>query len=597
MSYTPRTSPDHEDTGWPPGVRYIIGNEGCERFSYYGMRAILFAYIVSLYTQQPQYAANAEDLATSHYHLWVAGVYALPMIGAIIADRLLGKYHTILGLSLVYCLGHAVLSATEGSITGLWVGLGLIAVGSGGIKPCVSAHVGDQFGKKNWFRVKAVYQAFYFIINFGSFFATLLIPAVRDSDTLIKMGGGGDAGKSLAMSVAFAIPGVLMFIATLFFWMGRKVFVHVPPKPGGKLGTLDALSSVCLFMAVGHLFFTGSMPWYIIVGASIGFLVAGFALFFYRQRLEQDEGFLAVLMYALRRYFRGEDATSKADDVDSAALEKQIDSDNPDVKARRQKLLEHKLFGPAMRRFGVEAAEGPVAVLKIISVFFLVSIFWALFDQHGSSWLRQAKMMDLTLWEGRQVIASQTPAVNPILVMLLIPIANFGIYPAIKKLGMEPTPLRRMTMGMLVTGLSFVAVALIQGAVDSHMQVAFDAGTIKSMTDITEIEAALKAGKMQSVSIWWQLIPYVIITLAEVMVSITGLEFAYTQAPTRMKSTIMGFWLLTVALGNVLVSLLAAFGNLPLATFFWVFAGLMAGAAFLFGLRAYFYRSQDYVQD
>ena len=97
-------------------------------------------------------------------------------------------------------------------MVGVYFGLGLIAIGSGGIKPCVSAHVGDQFGRASWNLIPKVFQAFYFIINFGSFFATLSIPYVK---------------QHYGYSVAFAIPGILMGIATLFTWMGRKVFVHI----------------------------------------------------------------------------------------------------------------------------------------------------------------------------------------------------------------------------------------------------------------------------------------------------------------------------------------------------------------------------------
>lgn len=155
-----RQSPDQELKGWPSGVKYIVGNEGCERFSYYGMNAILYVYCVTLYVASSMPEDQAADMATSTVHLFKTGVYAFPMIGAIIADRLLGKYSTILWLSLVYCLGHLVLSMTEGSIIGLSIGLALIAIGSGGIKPCVSANVGDQFGRSNWHLLERVYQIF-----------------------------------------------------------------------------------------------------------------------------------------------------------------------------------------------------------------------------------------------------------------------------------------------------------------------------------------------------------------------------------------------------------------------------------------------------
>ncbi|MCA9639725.1 MAG: MFS transporter, partial [Myxococcales bacterium] len=143
MAYEPRHSPDHNNTGWPPGVPYIIGNEGCERFSYYGMRAILTVFLAQyLYIHHPVFSQDAERTAKAHYHVFAGAVYLFPLLGAVIADRLFGKYRTILWLSMVYVAGHAVLAVSEHSVTGFWIGLGLIAVGSGGIKPNVSAHVG-----------------------------------------------------------------------------------------------------------------------------------------------------------------------------------------------------------------------------------------------------------------------------------------------------------------------------------------------------------------------------------------------------------------------------------------------------------------------
>jgi proton-dependent oligopeptide transporter, POT family len=544
---THRIAPDQETTGWPPGVRYIIGNEGCERFSYYGMRSILTLYMATvLYAEHPAFKDAPKAHATAHYHLFVAAVYAVPMIGAIIADRLLGKYRTILSLSLVYCAGHAVLALAENTVEGLWLGLGLIAIGSGGIKPCVSAHVGDQFGKNNWFRVRTVYQAFYFIINFGSFFSTLLIPWVW---------------KKYGIGWAFGIPGILMGFATLFFWMGRKVFVHVPPRPGGMVGLLDTLSAVALFGTVGHLFFTGALAWPVKLAISAGFLGAGLALFVLRQKRVPDDGFLAVTLWSLMNRL-GAAWKLPAPPAPPASA-------NAAIATRREALAGSPLFGPAVRAFGVEAAEGPPAVFSLISVFLLVSLFWALFDQHGSSWVLQAQQMNLVLF-GRPVEASQISALNPAMVMALIPLLNFALYPAWDKLSFKPTPLRRMTLGMVFASLSFVAVALVQRSIDRAAP--------------------------GSVNIAWQFIPYLIITVAEVLVSVTGLEFAYTQAPRRMKSTIMGFWLLSVSLGNVLVALVAKI-KLPPEPFFWLFAGLMLAAALLFGLRAAFYTYQDYVQE
>jgi len=549
------TAPDPNETGWPKGVPYIIGNEGCERFSFYGMKAILQVHLTSLFAAQGLLQQTAEENAQHMGHIFMAAVYATPMIGAIVADRLLGKYRTIVWLSLVYCLGHLVLAIAENSIGGMQLGLALIAIGSGGIKPCVSAHVGDQFGKGNWSKVQKVFQAFYFIINFGSFFSTLLIPWLRNNY-------GAD--------VAFGVPGVLMLIATITFWMGRHVFVHIPPNPGGHLGLLDTISSTMLFLGtIGiPLFFSGSNSAGVTLLACLSCLVFGLWVFAERQALQQDDGFLAVMMHAVGALLSGENR-------------KRIAEVGPDVP--QDSLKRHWMFSSAAFRFGEEAAEGPRAVLRIISVFFLVSVFWALFDQHATSWVRQAMQMDRLVF-GIQFDASQISALNPLMVMVLIPFNDFVLFPLLEKLGVAMPPLRRMTIGMLVAGFAFAAVALIQTAIET-------------------------SGK-GTVSVLWQIVPYLIMTQAEVMVSITGLEFAYTQAPRRMKSTIMGFWLLTVSFGNVLAAWVTTAQSwlLPkimkvdpvegpgLVQFFWFFAFLMMAAGVLFGLRARFYRGREYSQ-
>jgi len=570
------TAPDPNETGWPKGVKYIIGNEGCERFSFYGMKSILQVHLTTLFVAGGMYEELGEENAQEMVHLFVAGVYAFPMIGAIISDRLLGKYHTILWLSMVYCLGHLVLSIGENSIGGMGLGLGLIAIGSGGIKPCVSAHVGDQFGKGNWNLVGKVFQAFYFIINFGSFFATLMIPFIRSNPDRIWI---LKDHPEYATSVAFAIPGILMFLATIAFWMGRKVFVHVPPHPGGKVGLLDSIGATLLFMGfIGlPLFGWGALAFSTNVVLTVSSILIGLWVFEERQAIEQDDGFLAVMFHSVEALLKGENRKVIA---------------SVDASVAKDSIHRHWFFSSAAKRFGEEAAEGPRAVLRIISIFFLVSVFWALFDQHASSWVRQAQRMNLNVelpWgvagpDGETVpsvlslLPSQISALNPLMVMALIPFNTFFLYPFITNLGWEMTPLRRMTIGMMTASLAFVVVAMIQTKINGLEDV-FDAD-----------------GNPVLVPILWQFFPYLIMTQAEVMVSITGLEFAYTQAPTRMKSTIMGFWLLSVSLGNKLTAIVTKLPDMDLLTSFWVFAGLMGVAALLFGLRSAFYKYRYYTQ-
>lgn len=448
----------HSVGGFPPQIKFIVGNEACERFSYYGMRSILVVFMI-------QHLAMAETNAKAVYHLFASAVYLLPLLGAYLSDRVLGKYKTIVSLSIVYCLGHLTLALWENQ-TGLFVGLGLIALGSGGIKPCVSAYVGDQFNEKNEDLIKKVFDLFYWSINFGSFFSTLLIPFL-----LVKYGP----------RVAFGIPGVLMAIATVIFLFGKKQYVNVPPA--GKTGSV---------------------------------------------------GFMPVFLYSLKNSGRRKDNQS--------------------------------FFEVALEKYSKEAVEGAQAVASIIKVFITVSVFWALFDQNASSWVLQAQQMDLNVL-GMHVEAAQIQALNPIMVMLLIPFFGYIVYPAVEKLGVRVTPLKKMSVGMLLAAFSFVAVGMIQALLDSG----------------------------HSVSVGWQIIPYLIITSSEVMISITGLEFAYTQAPPSMKSTIMSFWLLTVFGGNLLDASIAKLNIFQGSMYFYFFAALMFLVSIIFVLSASRYKVKNYV--
>ena len=125
----------------PRQIAYIIGNEGCERFSFYGMRNILTQFLVSsalLYgATELVPLKEREGAAKEVFHTFVLGVYFFPLLGGWISDRFLGKYRTILYLSLIYCVGQACLALFVDNKAGFYLGLFLIALGSGGIKPCL----------------------------------------------------------------------------------------------------------------------------------------------------------------------------------------------------------------------------------------------------------------------------------------------------------------------------------------------------------------------------------------------------------------------------------------------------------------------------
>jgi proton-dependent oligopeptide transporter, POT family len=451
----------------PPGVPYIVGNEAAERFSYYGMNSILVVFMTSLLRDsQGSLALMPEAKAEAWYHTFVSCLYLLPILGAILGDALFGKFRTILTLSIVYCFGHLAL-AIDHTRLGLAIGLSLIAFGAGGIKPCVSANVGDQFGPSNQHLLSRVFSWFYFSINFGSSFSTLLIPWMLDPYTVpAEWASALPAWVVLVLErihgpdFAFGTPGVLMFIATLIFWLGRKKFVHLPPA-------------------------------------------------------------------GLRRY--GEEILQR---------------------------------------------ENLKALGNLLILVPFVAIFWALWQQNFSSWVLQAERMDRHLF-GVDWKAAQIQTVNPIFILVMLPLFSYVIYPAIDKV-FRLTPLRKIGLGLFVTALSFLIVAWIQ--------VRIDAG--------------------QTPQVIWQILAFVVLTAGEVMVSVTHLEFAYTQAPRKLKSLVMCTYLGAVALGNLFTALVNVLiqnpdGTVKLkgANYFFFFVIVMLATTVLFGFFARFYRGKTYIQD
>jgi proton-dependent oligopeptide transporter, POT family len=511
----------------PKQIPYIIGNEACERFSFYGMRNILVPFLVSslLLAYLPEGARDGA--AKDVFHTFVIGVYFFPLLGGWLSDRYFGKYNTVLWLSLVYVAGHACLALFEDNRTGFYAGLLLIALGSGGIKPLVSAFVGEQFDQTNKSKAKVVYDAFYWTINFGSFFASLLMPIFL---------------RNYGPSVAFGIPGILMLVATVIFWAGRKKYVVVPPAPSDPHSFLRVLRTALFATAPGR-----GRPGLVVAG--IGAVLAAITL-----ALWVSSDFVIAVLAALGLLIA----------FGSIGASMQLD------RAR----------GP----HSDQAVDGARAVLRILIVFALVTPFWSLFDQKASTWIIQGREMvmphDQWWWPSWLVTApAQMQALNPILVMLLIPFNNLVLYPALRLMGVEVTALRRMGAGIAFSGLAWIVAGAIQIYIDGG----------------------------SPVSIAWQIAPYALLTLGEVLVSATGLEFAYSQAPQSMKGVIMSFWLLSVSYGNLWVLMtnaavrndavttqIASTGLSETAFLMFFFAGFAFLASLAFALYARRYPMQDH---
>ena len=213
----PVAQPTEAPATFPKALPFIIGNEVAERFSYYGMRAILPTVLVAQFFNPTHSAALtvvAEARANDFVHSFAALGYALPVVGALLADWVVGKYRVILYLSLLYCVGHALLAAFVDDLNGFRLGLLVIAVGMGGIKSSVTANLGDQFDQRNAHLLPKAYGWFQLAIDVGAALSTAFIPELY---------------ARYGAAVAFGVPGLLMGAATITFWLGRKRYVRMPP--------------------------------------------------------------------------------------------------------------------------------------------------------------------------------------------------------------------------------------------------------------------------------------------------------------------------------------------------------------------------------
>jgi POT family proton-dependent oligopeptide transporter len=208
--------------------------------------------------------------------------------------------------------------------------------------------------------------------------------------------------------------------------------------------------------------------------------------------------------------------------------------------------------------YNPERVEGVKAVYRVMAVFFFALAFWAVWDQCLSEWTLYAEKMNRVISLGFTsftVEPGQLSTVNTVFLLTFIPLFNYLIYPWFDKHGLKTTPLRRLGTGLVLTALSFVVIGVIHNNIEHG-------GTP---------------------SIWWQVLAFMILSAAEVLVSITGLEYAYTHSPKSMKSTMTGIWFLVVSFGNLITALVNGFienggwwaRNLKGANYEWFFVAFI----------------------
>ncbi|KNC55437.1 solute carrier family 15 [Thecamonas trahens ATCC 50062] len=448
---------------WPAAVPHILGNELVERYCYYALRAILAVYLVG-------YIGFSEHRATAVTHTFIAVAYMSPLLGGMLSDSRWGKFTTIFRFSVVYCIGCIVIAATAipGATGhpphwwGVMTGLFLVAMGTGGIKPCVSSFGGDQFSDAQSGLLETFFSLFYFCINTGSVLSMIVTPILRDDVSCF--------GHPDCYPLAFGVPAALMIVALGIFLAGISKYVRIPP----------------------------------------GDNVLGM--------------FFSVVRIALGAKLSGSGGST----------------------------LEHGWLAPAVARHGAAKVADVRAALRVLVIFLPLPIFWSLFDQQSSRWTLMALRMN-----GHGYLkADQMQALNALFILVFIPVFEYVVYPAVRRMGINFTPLRRIGVGMFVCAISFGIAALVQTSIDSSCCAALSTTQLEELHE-AKTSAVGGCHQDQCVSMWWQVPQYVVLTIGEIMFSVTGLSFAYSQAPASMKSIMQSAWLLTVAAGNVVVIVMA----------------------------------------
>uniref|UniRef100_A0A8C3XEL5 Solute carrier family 15 member 1 n=2 Tax=Cyanoderma ruficeps TaxID=181631 RepID=A0A8C3XEL5_9PASS len=666
--------------GFPVSIFFIIINEFCERFSYYGMKAVLTLYFT-------RFLHWDDNFATAIYHTFVALCYLTPILGAIIADSWLGKFKTILYLSVVYAIGQTVLSV--GSISDLtdrnqdgspdnvavnialsMIGLILIALGTGGIKPCVSAFGGDQFEDDQEKQRSTFFSLFYLSINAGSLLSTLITPLLRASQCGIHT-------KQECYPLAFGVPAILMAVALVVFVIGSKMYKKSKPQ-----GNVILEVSKCVGFAIKNRFrhrskeFPKREHWLDWASEKYD-----------KQLIAQTKMVLRVLFLyiPLPMFWAVFDqqgsrwtlqATAMNGDFGFHIQPDQMQIVNPILIVVMVPVVDSlvyplikkcKLNFTPLKKMTVGMFLGSLAFVAAALVQVQIDKTYPVFPEAGQSQIKlinlgafpatvqfqpQLQTVDIAPKEATGYMTFETSKLQSLRIIS----GN-----ASKTMGLEQLEKNRYTLPFKwdlmdikfpplihdnitskpTSGKSLVrfinnfpyTVNVTMGIMDFGP---LDPLSVSNYSDVPEpdmtyiisISAPLTAycgvvsktfgyGGAYTISIdgcvdnelkikyfedmapntvhmAWQIPQYFLLTCAEVLYSVTGLEFSYSQAPSNMKAVLQAGWLLTVAVGNIIVIIVAGVSTIKQQWAEYVlFAALLLVVCIIFAIMASFYTYID----
>lgn len=645
------------------------------------MRTVLTLFLtqILLYT---------EDTATVIFHGFAMGCYFTPLFGALVADVLLGKFKTILYISILYVLGNIVISLA--SIPNFIpmrpltiLGLMMIAVGTGGIKPCVSAFGGDQFKPSQEKQLQRFFSLFYLSINAGSLLSTFLTPVLRADVQCF--------GDSTCFPLAFGVPAILMIIALIIFVIGSPMYKINPPKGNILVDVVKCISHAIVQKSKSKKSETSKNHW------------LDYADDKYDAQLIADvKGLLSVLfLYLPLPLFwalfdqQGSRWTLQATRLDGSFLGYRIKPDqiqviNPFFIIGFIPLFEYVIY-PLFAKFNFltkPLQKITAGGLLAASSFFIAGFLQISIEQsfpslpvEGHTHLTIINNVPCNLEIKGKNISTTLPynqmfKVEDIRVKVIHSLefsatrcenSNYTIAPLSYSL-LAKNPLETIVVRTLnnrlriqkvndslehssegdsqvrflydfngnlkenftirLKGEKEVRIAvtetnngstyyqnIIPGSYNIEIEsenfksnerstkYTFETGGIYICTltldDDNKLRWSLQVvGEPNSKSMLLQIPQYTAITAGEIMFSITGLEFSYSQAPKSMKSVVQAAWLLTTAFGNLIVMIIAELELFEKQSYeFFMFACLMIIDMIIFALMAYRYKYVGEISD
>ncbi|XP_035874058.1 solute carrier family 15 member 2 isoform X2 [Phyllostomus discolor] len=659
-------------SNYPLSIVFIVVNEFCERFSYYGMKAVLTLYFL-------YFLHWNEDTSTSVYHAFSSLCYFTPILGAAIADSWLGKFKTIISLSLVYVLGHVIKSLGALPILGGHIvhtvlsltGLSLIALGTGGIKPCVAAFGGDQFEKKHEEERTRYFSVFYLSINAGSLISTFITPMLR---------GDVQCFGEDCYALAFGVPGLLMVIALVVFAMGSKMYKKTPPEgnvvtqvvkciwnhsgeipkrqhwldwaaekyPKQLIMDVKALTRVLLLYIPLPMFWAlleqqGSR-WTLQatrMNRNLGFIV-----------LQPDQmqvlNPLLVLIFiplfdlviyplvsrcginfsSLRKMAVGMILACLAFAV-VAVVEIKINEMAPPQPGPQEIVLQVLNLADDEVKVAVLGDENNALLTESIKSFQKMPHPSKLhLKTESQNFQFHLKYRNLSVYTEHSVeekkwytlvIRKDGENISSMMVKDAENITTDGMTAVrfVNTLHKEVNINLGADISLSVGedyGVSAYKTVQIGEYPEVHCRTEdddfslnlglLDFGAVYLFVITNNTNQGPQVWKTEDIpankiSIAWQLPQYILVSAGEVMFSVTGLEFSYSQAPSSMKSVLQAAWLLTIGVGNVIVLAVAQFSGLVQWAEFILFSCLLLLVFLIFSIMGYYYvpvKSEDIME-